>query len=350
MKTREGIADLVDGCGSRVSSDSQKAEILNNFFCSVFTKENMENVPECKKKQCHTSLSSVEFTKESVLKKLQNLNPGKSPGFHPQVLKELAEELAEPVPLIFSKSLAEGKLPESRKDANVTPFFKKGDKSKPGNYHPVSLTSVLGKVMESIIKDRVVEHMESNSFSSECQHGFIAKRSCTANPLAVLDKWTESLDRCTPVDAVSLDFSKAFDSVPHHCLLFKLKSYGIGQSGLAWIKDCLLGRRQRVGVNGTYSDWVPVTSGVPQGSVLGPVLFVVSINDLPDIVNSLCQMYADDVKVVAEVEKESVAKLQQDLDMLVEWADLWQLRFNADKCKVLHLGQNNPKLSNRPTA
>ena len=165
MKTREGIANLVDSCGSRVSSDSQKAEILNNFFCSIFTKENVENVPECKKKQCHTSLSSVEFTKGSFLKKLQNLNPCKSPGpdgFHPLVHKELAEELAEPVALIFSKSLAEGKLTESWKDANITPLFKKGDKSRPGNYHPVSLTSVLGKVMESIIRDKVVEHMESN--------------------------------------------------------------------------------------------------------------------------------------------------------------------------------------------
>ena len=151
--------------------------------------------------------------------------------------------------------------------------------------------------METIIRDKVVEHMDSNSFLSECQHGFIAKRSCTTNLLAVLDKWTESLDRRTPVDVVYLDFSKAFDSVPHHRLLLKLKSYGTGSSLLAWIKDFLLGRRKRVGVNGTYSGLAPVTSGVPQGSVLGSVLFVIFINDLPDIVNSLCQMYADDTKV-----------------------------------------------------
>jgi len=114
------------------------------------------------------------------------------------------------------------------------------------------------------------------------------------NPLAVSDKWTELFDRHTPVDAVYLDFSKAFDSVPHHCLLFKLKSYRTGSSVLAWIKDFPLGRHQRVGVNGTYSDWVPVTSGVPQGNALGPVLFVIFISNLPDIVNSLFQMYADD--------------------------------------------------------
>ena len=195
-------------------------------------------------------------------------------------------------------------------------LFMKGDKSKPGNYRPVSLTNVLGKVMESIIRDKVVEHRESNSFLSECQHSFIAKRSCTTNLFAVLDKWTESFDRRTPVDVVYLDFSKAFDSVPHHCMLLELKSCEIGSSLLAWIKDFLLGRRQRVGVNGTYSGWTPVTSSVPQGSVLGPVLFVIFINDLPDTVNSLCQMYADDTKDFAEVDKENVAKLQQDLDML----------------------------------
>ena len=104
-----------------------------------------------------------------------------------------------------------------------------------------------------------------------------------------------------------------------------------------------MGRRQRVCVNDRYSDWSAVTSGVPQGSVLGPVLFIVFISNLPDVVNSKRQMYADDTKVFAEVEKESVAKLQQNLDSLTDWADCWQLRFNADKCKVLHLGQNNSK-------
>ena len=189
--------------------------------------------------------------------------------------------------------------------------------------------------METIIRDKVVEHMDSNSFLSECQHGFIAKRSCTTNLLAVLDKWTESLDRRTPVDVVYLDFSKAFDSVSHHRLLLKLKSYGTGSSLLAWIKDFLLGRRQRVGINGTYSGWAPVTSGVP------------FIHDLPDIVNSLCQMYADDTKVFAEVEKESEVKLQQDLDMLVEWQTVGNCDLMQTSVKCFIWGKITP---NRPTA
>jgi hypothetical protein len=142
---------------------------------------------------------------------------------------------------------------------------------------------------------------------------------------------------------VYLDFAKAFDSVPHERLLRKVQALGIGGNVLQWIRDFLVGRRQRVSVNGTVSDWAAVRSGVPQGSVLGPVLFVAFINDLPDVVSSLCSMYADDTKVYGAAE--NVSKLQDDLDRLVDWADTWQLRFNADKCNVLHLGKINKQQS-----
>ena len=191
MKRREGIRDLIDSCGSKASSDSLKAEILNSFLSSVFTEENMECVPECKTRQCNTPVFSVDFTREPVLKKLKQLNSSKSPGpdgLHPCILKELAEELAQSLAQLFTESHAEGKLPDSWKDANVTPLFKKGDKSKPGNYCPVSLTSVVGKIMESIIKVKTAEHKENNNFLSVCQHRFIVNRSCTTNLLAVLGK------------------------------------------------------------------------------------------------------------------------------------------------------------------
>lgn len=349
MKTKEGVSDLVDDKGQKVSDDKGKADILNNFFCSVFTKENLDGIPSADSVLGpeKSKLETIAFSSEAVLKKLKSLDPCKAcgpDGLHPRLLKELAEELAEPLSVLFTISLEEGKLPETWKDANVTPLFKKGDKSAAGNYRPVSLTSVLCKIMEALIRDSVVLHMESNGLVSEHQHGFIAKRSCVTNLLSVLDKWTELLDEGMPVDVIYLDFAKAFDSVPHVRLLRKLESFGITSHVSSWIQDFLVGRRQRVRINGNYSDWAPVASGVPQGSVLGPVLFVLYINDLPDAVHSLCEMYADDTKMFSSVETEELrVKLQSDLDNLVNWADHWQLRFNADKCKVLHLGRNNPK-------
>ena len=197
--------------------------------------------------------------------------------------------------------------------------------------------------MESIIRDSLVAFMENNNFLSNFQHGFISHRSCTTNLLATLDAWTEIIDNGDPLDAIYLDFSKAFDSVPHLRLLAKLRSYGICDNLLKWIADFLIGRRQRVNVNGKFSDWSEVTSGVPQGSCLGPLLFVIYINDLPNMVESICQLYADDTKLFSKIDSpDKHSRLQQDLDNLVSWANTWQLRFNADKCHVLHMGYNNP--------
>ena len=190
------------------------------------------------------------------------------------------------------------------------------------------------------MRDRIIDHLTVHHLLSDCQHGFIAGRSCTTNLLSTLNDWTRLLDEREPVDALYLDFAKAFDRVPHERLLSKVKSLGIEGNLLQWISDFLVGRRQRVSINGTVSDWASVRSGVPQGSVLGPILFVAFINDLPEVVSSVCSMYADDTKVYNTVKDASnQAQLQDDLDSLVNWADTWQLRFNPDKCKVIHLGQ-----------
>jgi hypothetical protein len=288
----------------------------------------------------------ISFTREAVLNKLKGLKPNKSPGpdrHHPYVLKELAEELAEPLSIIFQKSMSEGTLPQSWKDASVTPIFKKGKKSALGNYRPVSLTSVVCKVIESLVRDHMVAHMTKNVLFSGFQHGFISGRSCVTNLLAVLDAWTEAMDNGTAVDAVYLDFAKAFDTVPHERLLIKLQGYGIQDKVLGWIQNFLQGRRQSVIVNGAKSGWTPVTSGVPQGSVIGPVLFVIFINDLPEVTQSIAQMFADDTKVFRSmVTDDDRELLQEDIDQLAKWGNIWQLRFNADKCKVLHIGRNNP--------
>jgi len=186
--------------------------------------------------------------------------------------------------------------------------------------------------------------MMHNNILSNYQHGFVRGRSCTTQMLLVVDKLSEILDQGGAVDTVYLDFAKAFDSVPHERLLLKLQSYGVSGCVLNWIRNFITLRQQSVCVDGIYSALVNVISGVPQGSVLGPALFVCYINDMPESVASLLFMYADDSKVVRQIQCESdYLALQSDLDKLCDWSKDWQLRFNLDKCKILCIGKCNVK-------
>ena len=178
----------------------------------------------------------------------------------------------------------------------MTALFKSGDRQLPENYGPISLTSVVCKLMERIIRNEIVSHMESNNLFVEVQHGFIAGRSCTTQLLEFMEEITETLDRGDNVDVIYLDFAKAFDKVPHQRLLAKLHGYGIQGKPHEWIRDFLSSRQERAVVNGVNSGWVPLTSGIPQDSVLGPVLFLVYINDLSDELNCLKKLFADDGK------------------------------------------------------
>jgi hypothetical protein len=347
LKTREGVADLENEDGTFVTVDMDKATKLNNFFCSVFTQEDTSCIPTCESKQCISPLKDIDIEVEVVKKLLKTLDESKSQGpdeLHPKILKEMAEELAGPMSCVFRKSINEGVVPRQWKQANVTPIFKKGKKQRKENYRPVSLTSIACKVMEKIIRDRIIQHLLTNEVLTNCQHGFVPGRSCVTNLLGVLDDWTSYLDQNAPVDAIYLDFAKAFDTVPHERLIKKLEACGISGRVSEWVKQFLLDRKQRVKVNSALSEWANVDSGVPQGSVLGPVLFVIFINDLPSAVDSLCSMYADDTKIYSKAcHEEDCLKLQKDLDNLVEWSERWQMKFNEAKCKVLQLGKTNRK-------
>ena len=294
-------------------------------------------------------LRNIVVTDESVRAKLANLKISSSPGpdgIHPRILRETASSVSGPLAEIFRKSLSCGRLPQDWKLGSVTPIFKKGDRSLPGNYRPVSLTSVPCKVLESLIRDQLVEHLIATGQLSKDQHGFGARRSCTTQLLEVLEEWTQILEDGDPVDALYLDFRKAFDSVPHRRLLNKLSACGVAGGALEWIRSFLTGRHQQVIIKGRTSPWSPVLSGVPQGSVLGPTLFIVYVNDLPSVVNSSVKIFADDTKVYRNVStQEDRRLLQSDLDAVSRWSDIWQLPFNADKCTVLHIGSRNPENS-----
>jgi len=270
LKTRAKIADLKTEDGSDVTTDDEKAQMFNAYFCSVYTKEDLQSIPS---KQCDDKtniLSDIDIDETEVFELLKKLQPDKSPGadgIHPRVLKECAAELSMPLTKLFRQSLAEGRLPESWKKANISPIFKKGNRSSVANYRPISLTSVCSKLMEKIIRNALLRHMIDNSYLSDYQHGFVHGRSCTTQLLKVVDKWTEILDQGGTIDAVYLDFAKAFDAVPHQRLLVKLAGYGVSGHVFEWIQHFLVDRTQRVGVAGTYSAWAGVISGVPQGTV-----------------------------------------------------------------------------------
>uniref|UniRef100_A0A452HYE6 Reverse transcriptase domain-containing protein n=1 Tax=Gopherus agassizii TaxID=38772 RepID=A0A452HYE6_9SAUR len=287
----------------------------------------------------------VDITTSEVEAILEQLNGTKSEGpdnLHPRILKELAHEIASPLARIFNESVNSGVVPYDWRIANVVPIFKKGRKSDPSNYRPVSLTSVVCKVLEKILKEKVVKDIEVNGNWDKLQHGFTKGRSCQTNLISFFEKVTDYLDKGNAVDLIYLDFSKAFDTVPHGELLVKLEKMGINMKIERWIRNWLKGRLQRVVLKGELSGWKEVTSGVPQGSVLGPILFNLFITDLGTKSGNVLIKFADDTKLggIANTEKDRDI-IQEDLDDLVNWSNSNRMKFNSEKCKVMHLGINN---------
>ena len=343
---KSSIGPLKDNEGTLISSDAGMADLLNNQFVSVFTDEDVSEIPGMEIIYEGTMpLRKIIITEEIVRKKIKKLNPNKSPGpdgFHPRVIKEVEEEIAPHLGGIYILSLRQKKAVKDWKLQNIAPVFKKGCKNDPGNYRPISLTSVPGKMLESIIVDNMVDHLETNNLILESQHGFRSGRSCLTNLLDFFHDMFSIYDNSRAIDILYLDFQKAFDKVPHKRLMAKVRSLGIIDEVGDWIEDWIGGRKQRVVINGESSEWVPVTSGVPQGSVLGPLLFIIYINDLGLGLVSKISKFADDTKLGSNADnEEAVRQLQKDLEKIGEWSEKWQMPFNLEKCKVMHIGYKN---------
>ena len=222
--------------------------------------------------------------------------------------------------------------------------IQKGKKTLPNNYRPVSLTCIVCKILESTILDNIIKHMTKNNLFSPRQFCFITGRSATLQLLRVLNIWTEILDQGGSLGIIYYDFMKAFDKVPHKRLFLKTNKYGITGNILGWIKSFLSDRTQCIKIKNSISKSARVTSGIPQGSALGPILFVLYINDLPEVVDnkSMMFLFADDTKIFRRIDSQADnTELQNDIDSLIEWSNKWLLKFHRDKCVSMGMGGKN---------
>lgn len=348
-KTKDRVGPLSNDSGDIITDDSSMSRIFNEYFASVFTDESLHpRLPPIQnmfKEDDSEMLLDIYVTEDMVLKKLKGLKANKAPGVDnivPKILIETAEYICEPLCLLFNESLVTGVVPREWKQANVSVIFKKGSKKSPSNYRPISLTCQVCKVLESIIKDSIVLHLSEFKLINKSQHGFTRNRSCLTNLLEYLTSVCDSVDKGMPVDVIYLDFQKAFDKVPHKRLMLKVCAHGIQGRISCWIENWLRDREQRVVLNGCSSEWTKVLSGVPQGSVLGPLMFVLYINDIDERIMSKLSKFADDTKVFREVSSvDDVNKLRSDLITLFKWSEEWLMLFNVEKCKVLHIGHRN---------
>ena len=336
-----GVAPLEED-GQLKTSNKDKANILNRQFVSVFTKNTDRELPVLGPPVCDT-MPEFQINVSGVNKLLDNLRPNKASGpdnIQARFLRVTSDQLSPALTLIFRASLKQGVVPTDWRHARVAPLYKAGksNRSKAVNYRPVSLTCICSKVMEHIVCSSLMSHLDDHKILTDFQCGFRKKRSCETQLLTTINSLAKSLDKGRQIDCILLDFSKAFDKVSHARLLLKLKHYGVRGKTLNWIKAFLENRTQEVVVKGESSDIAAVTSGVPQGTVLGPALFLVYINDLPQCVSSTPRLFADDCILYREISNhQDTVALQSDLFSLQNWEKMWLMEFAEEKCKVLRI-------------
>ena len=324
------------------TTNLEKACLLNVTFTNCLNHSlpelNVADLPEAVPHECPDNLMCTE---DEVYELLCSLDPTKANGhddISTRMLKETALSITPAVTQLFNISIRLGELPEEWKIARVTPIPKSHDHSVPGNYRPISLLSVLSKLLEMHIRNLLIDHLKNHYPLSAHQWGFTQGKSTTGALLDTTDQWHRQLDLGLDICCVFFDYSKAFDSVPHRPLLQKLKNCNVHPHILRWITHYLCKRSQYVCVNGSSSGVLPVTSGVPQGSVLGPFLFIFYIDDITmvPLSDGTMSLYADDLVLYRPIHSATDYHLLQiDIDNICVWSDDNLLKFNGRKCKYM---------------
>ena len=346
-KLKFGIGPFMKD-GEIINNPKKKAEMLKEQFESVFSTSPVNDqsaTPQPARVNVST-LQDFTITEEDITNQIKKLrkNAAAGPDNIPAILlKNCGGTIASPICQLWKQSLEEGCIPEILKTGIITPIFKGGDRTKPQNYRPVSLTSHVIKLFENLIRTKIENHLIENGLFNENQHGFRKGRSCISQLLDHYNKIIEDLEKGHRNHVVYLDFAKAFDKVHHTILLQKLQNIGITGKLHLWIKEFLCSRKQTVSVEGQQSENSDVLSGVPQGSVLGPLLFLIHIMDIDDEIsnNSIISCFADDTRIMRKITQDSDCQLlQEDLNSIYKWADNNKMQFNDKKFESIYYHPN----------
>lgn len=339
--------------GVYYSETSDKANLLNDYFIKQTIIDDQRAHTPNMPTETVQSLSSIVISQDEVKSVLQSLKLGKSSGpdnINNKILKELSLQLSKPLCDLFNYSLTKGVCPDTWKEANVSPVFKKDDSSLVTNYRPISLLNTIGKVMEKIVHKHLFNFLRDHNVITSLQSGFVPGDSTINQLVDIYNTFCNALDQGKEVRAVFCDISKAFDRVWHKGLLFKLKRVGINGSLLDWFTNYLLDRKQRVVMPGVTSSWGYIKAGVPQGSILGPLLFLVYINDIVSDINSTIKLFADDTSLylIVDTPNNAANMLNNDLETIHRWAETWLVTFNPSKSESLLISRKNIKPAHPP--
>ena len=343
VKTKIGPFNSKEGI---ITDPLKLADILLNQYNSVFSTPSGSIDKDIPTEVPVSTISSLDFNEdnfESAINELSDNSASGPDGFPSILLKKCKKSLSHALKIIWSESLKSGMIPGTLKTAKVVPSFKSGNHGDPSNYRPVSLTSHIIKLFEKVIRTQVIDFLETNNLLNSGQHGFRSGRSCLTQLIDHYDFIMSQMELGKNVDVIYLDFAKAFDKVDFKILLTKLNKLGISGDIYKWIKSFISDREQFVVVDGHFSRKSPVVSGVPQGSVLGPLLFLLLIGDIDEeVISSFVRSFADDTRVSKGVTNtREASELQGDLNAIYNWANVNNMAFNSGKFELLRYGKDD---------